>query len=194
MQRRIGLYGGTFDPVHKGHVSLVRSFLNSGHIDLIWILLTPDPPHKEHSNITDFSHRKSMLQLAFASFKNIEILDIEIELPKPSFTYQTVEYLVRKNQNTSFLYCMGSDSLTNLHKWKHPKLILNYVDLLVAKRPGFEITSIDQTFLDKTTLIDHHPLDISSTNIKMSLKSNKSIKGLVHTDVENYIKTHHLYN
>lgn len=194
MQRRIGLYGGTFDPIHMGHISLVRSFLNSGHIDLIWILLTPYPPHKEYINITEYSHRKSMLQLAFSSFKNVEILDIETELPKPSFTYQTIEYLVRNNLNSSFLYCMGSDSLTNFHKWKHPKLILNYVDLLVAKRPGFEISSIDHTFLDQTTLIDHHPLDISSTKIKMSLKSNKSIKGLVQTDVENYIKTHHLYN
>ena len=102
MQRRIGLYGGTFDPVHLGHISLVRSFLNSGHIDLIWILLAPNPPHKEHSNITEYSHRKSMLQLAFSSFKNIEILDIETELPKPSFSYQTIEYLVRINLNKLF--------------------------------------------------------------------------------------------
>lgn len=194
MHKRIGLYGGTFDPVHLGHISLVRSFLNSGCIDLIWILLTPDPPHKDTSNISDYSHRKSMLQLAYKSFKKIELLDIETELPKPSFTYKTIEYLAKKYLNVSFLYCMGSDSLKNFHNWIHPEIILNYVNLLVAKRPGFEIKRIDERILSQTTLIDHHPLDISSTSIKKLIKRNKSIRGLVQPHVQNYIKTHQLYN
>ena len=193
MPKRIGLFGGTFDPVHLGHSSLVHSFLVSGYVDLVWILLTPHPPHKEHLNLSGYAHRISMLQLAFKNIDNVEILDIESKLPKPSYTYKTIEYLVKCNPSIKFMYCMGSDSLMNFHSWKYPESILDHVDLLVAQRPGFECASIKKMFLEKIQYIDHQPLDISSTKIKSLITGNKSVYGLVHADVENYINFNQLY-
>jgi nicotinate-nucleotide adenylyltransferase len=193
MHKKIGLYGGTFDPVHAGHTALVNSFLSTDLIDELWIILTPFPPHKLNTNPTTYTRRLDMLQLAFNSMNNVVIQTFENELPKPSYTYRTIEHLRLTYSDNHFYYCLGGDSLVNFHTWKHPDRIINEVDLLVAARPGFEGQSIDATILSKTYFVEHVPLDISSTDIKLRIAGNKSIEGLVDQDVESYIRTHKLY-
>jgi len=193
MLHRIGLFGGTFDPVHVGHRALVNSFLNSGKIDELWIILSPDPPHKADVNPTEFLHRFKMLHLAFDNFDKIQILSIENKLPKPSYTYRTIQFLRKKYPDQSFYYCMGEDSLANFHSWKKPETILKETDLLVAHRPGAEHKNVDEYTLRKSDFVDHVPIDISSTQIKAAITRNNSIAGLVDTKVETYIRTHKLY-
>ena len=193
MCTRVGLYGGTFDPVHNGHISIAHSFLNSYLIDELWILLTPYPPHKVNTRKTGYSDRLNMLRLAFNS-SNIQIVTIENELPMPSYTYQTVEYLARKNSKIEFYYCLGGDSLTNFHTWKYPDKILQYVDLLIAERTGSKYSNVDELILSKSTFVDHTPINVSSTQIKSLLSKDESITHLVPPDVEKYIQNHQLYS
>ncbi len=193
MQKRIGLYGGTFDPVHTGHISLVHSFLESGFIDEIWVILTPFPPHKQDQNPTNYSHRFNMLHYAFELIEKVDILTIESELPKPSYTYRTIEYLKSEFPSHTFYYCLGGDSLVNFHTWKHPELILKHTELLVAGRRGEKYEDIDKSILEKSHFVEHELIDVSSTEIKSRISGNKSLEGLVDQKVESYIRTHQLY-
>ncbi len=192
MKSTIGLYGGSFDPVHTGHVSIAQSFLASGFINELWILLTPVSPHK-HNQPVGYNHRFEMLKLAFRDFKSVQILTIENELPKPSYTYKTIQHLRSNYPELEFKYCIGEDSLAGFDSWKHPELILKEVDLLVAKRPGNEKTEISTDIADKATFVDHTPIEISSTEIKLAIAGNKSIERLVDPKVESYIRTNKLY-
>ena len=194
MNKKIGLFGGTFDPVHTGHEELVKSFLLSGKLDELWILLTPFPPHKQHKNQASYSHRLNMLNYAFEDFENIKILTIENELPKPSYTYQSIQFLLTLHPDIQFYYCLGGDSLMNFHTWKNHGIILQYADLLVAEREGTINSNVDNKILKRSIFVDYTPINISSTGIKSLIYRNKSIKGLVHPKVSNYINHENLYS
>ncbi|MBO6793396.1 MAG: nicotinate (nicotinamide) nucleotide adenylyltransferase [Balneolaceae bacterium] len=193
MADRIGLLGGTFDPVHNGHVSIFRSFLNSDFIDELWILLTPDPPHKQGRNHSSYADRLNMLHLAVADIGNISVSTIENELPKPSFTIQTLRALKEKYSNKNFHYCIGGDSLSSFHLWKDYTSILQEVDLLVAERPDFNHSKISEDILKHTVTISHEPIRVSSTDIRERIKLGNSISDLVPQGVEDYILTKRLY-
>ncbi len=189
---KVGLFGGTFDPVHRGHISIAESFLNSGYIDELWILLTPFPPHKLKEKHVDYPNRLNMLKSAFA-YLNVKILTIENELPKPSYTYRTIQHLKSENPNTSFFFCMGEDSLEKFGTWKHYDLILNEADLLVAKRPDTNHEEVSKEILGKTVFVDHHPIDISSTEIRERIKEKDFIEKVLPDDVISLISKENLY-
>jgi len=149
--KKIGLFGGTFDPVHNGHVSIARSFMNSGVIDELWILLTPNPPHKKDGKQVQYSSRLAMLNNAFADLP-VTILTIENDLPKPSYTFQTIRHLKKEHPNYEFYFCMGEDSLAQFDTWKFFKEILEEANLLVAKRPVTDIKKYCQKFYHKLLL------------------------------------------
>lgn len=193
MQKQIGLFGGTFDPVHAGHLALAQSFLNSGFIDELWIILTPFPPHKKEFSPSNYSHRLDMLEYVFKSMAHVKILTIENELPRPSYTFKTIEFLASKHSKHRFYYCLGGDSLINFYTWKNPEIILKHVNLLVASRPGSIYDEVDNWILEKSEFIEHEPIDVSSTEIKTRIAGNNSIEGLVHPEVESYIRSNNLY-
>lgn len=191
---RIGLFGGTFDPVHKGHVSIARSFLNSGFIDQLWVLLTPYPPHKEEVQQTDYDIRLRMVKAAFEGIDHVSILTIENELPKPSYSIQTIRHLKSIHPDLSFQLCIGEDSLKNFHKWKDYELILKECELLVAQRPGVQIDNVNKKILQSTHFIEHAPFDISSTEIKERIKKgHKQLQGIP-DKVLKIIEKEHLYS
>lgn len=189
--KRIGLFGGSFDPVHTGHVEAVHSFLNSGLIDEIWVIPTPDPPHKRSSKLTAFAHRKRMLQLAFQDLDRIEISDIESGLSKPSYTLQTIRHLKKIYPEYTFYLCLGEDSLQSFHRWHKYREILEECTLLVVDRPGFNHNEVDNSILERTILVDHQPVNISSTDIRDARAINmwKSVP----KKVQEYIHQNSLY-
>lgn len=192
-QQAVGLLGGSFDPVHKGHISIAESFLNSGYISKLWILLTPDPPHKTKQVLCDFEYRFKMLEKAFEDFDNVEIKDIEKKLPKPSYTIRTLKHLSDKYPDHKFYLCMGEDSVADFKNWKDWKEILNYCDLLVARRPVDDAIELDPAVAEKTHFIDHEPIAISSTDIRERIEEGKDISALVPEQVENIICRAELY-
>lgn len=190
MKKRTGIFGGSFDPVHTGHVSLARSYLNSGLIDELLVLLTPDPPHKRNIEKPSYQHRMEMLRLAFSEMERIIISDLETILPQPSYTLQTVNHLTERYPNTRFYLCIGEDSLASFDTWYNYKLILDKSDLLTAERPGYSTEYIPENIRESVIFVDHKPIDISSTRIRnQRLKTNYDCP----QPVIDYILTHRLY-
>jgi len=168
MKTRTGIFGGSFDPVHTGHLALARSFLNSGLIHHLLVLLTPDPPHKQSRKGTSYDDRLEMLRIAFDEFSDdvITISTIECDLPRPSYTLQTIDYLREHYPNTLFYLCMGEDSLVNFHKWFRYKDIMERVNLIVAERPGYDRQSVSDEIMEHVMIIGHEPVDASSTKVR----------------------------
>lgn len=193
MPERIGLFGGTFDPVHKGHQSIADSFLKSGLIDELWILLTPYPPHKITTQQASYHIRLRMLRAVFSAKENVEIHTIENTLPKPSYSVNTIRHLKNTYPACSFYFCMGEDSLIQFHTWKFYEEILDECELLVAERPGADHINVESGIIDRTHFVEHIPLDISSSRIKEKIQNNESIQADVPESVFNIIKNERLY-
>lgn len=187
--------GGTFDPVHNGHAAIAKSFLKSGYIDELWIILTPRPPHKPGEEVTAYHHRLEMLKLAFEDWDRVVLSEIERELPEPSYTIQTLEHLASAFPDYSFILCIGSDSLRQFREWHRWRDILDMCELLVARRPDAERVSTGyEEIEEKSHYISHEPVEISSTEIREMISGNKKIPGgLLPEQVYRYIRNQNLY-
>lgn len=194
MSLRVGLFGGTFDPVHNGHLSIAQSFIDSGLLDELWVLLTLYPPHKQQIHQTSYENRLKMLEAAFKNMDRLTINTIESKLPKPSYSIHTIRYLEQKYPDAKFYYCMGEDSLTKFHTWKYYDEILEECELLVAKRPGVEHQNVKQEILDRTHFVEHTPLDISSSQIRELVSKGKPVSELVPEKVSRIIEKEQLYS
>lgn len=193
-KQAVGLLGGSFDPVHNGHLAIAKSFLESKFITHLWILPAPDPPHKTGQMLCDFQSRCKMLQSAFRHLNNVEIKDIENRLSRPSYTIQTLEYVKDQYPDYNIYLCMGEDSVADFKQWKNWEKILKFCELLVARRPSDQSLNLDPDVAGKTHFIDHQPVDISSTDIRKCIAEGKDISGLVPEQVEKIIKKANLYN
>ena len=193
MKARIGIFGGTFDPVHTGHVAIAKAFLESDEIDELWIMPAPDPPHKSQDVILQFHERFNLLESAFGNWENVTISDFENKLSVPSYSYRTIQKLKKTYPDKEFFLCIGSDSLENLTTWYHYKELANECMFLVAVRPGFNKENVEKDILERCKLVPHRPVDISSTQIRHFLKEGKDITGLVPDMVKDYILSNNLY-
>ncbi|WP_158278643.1 nicotinate (nicotinamide) nucleotide adenylyltransferase [Rhodohalobacter mucosus] len=191
MKRRVGIFGGTFDPVHSGHIEAVHSFLESGLIDEVWVMLTPDPPHKRHrSKHTPYKHRLRMLELAFSETERVKICTLERELPQPSYTLQTLQHLTTTYPDTRFFLCLGEDSVSSFHTWHRYRDILSDFSLMAVKRPGSDAVEAEDEVLEKTIFLEHKPVDISSTAIR---QNGSDMEQMVPDTVAAYMEEHELY-
>lgn len=193
MTGRIGIFGGVFDPVHMGHLSIARSFLESNVVQELIVLPSPVPPHKDTSGITSIRHRMEMLELAFQGMDNITLSDLETTLPSPSYSLQTISHLQDNYPEVLFYLCIGQDSLSNFTSWYQYKSILDRVTLLVAERPGYEKGKIPEELLEKSIFVNHKSVKISSTQIRKQTGYNINIEGELPDSVLDYIENHNLY-
>lgn len=203
---RIGLFGGTFHPVHLGHRTIAESFLRSKLFDELWILVTPDPPHKpgQQAGMVSFPDRLAMTKRAFADLDRVWVSDLEAQLPSPHFTVHTIRSIREDFPNAKLFYCMGEDSFRSFSTWYLPEEILKEVTLVVAGRPleavdGRELANpvdnIQRMALEKAVFVDHNPVDISSSHIRTLLGkgSDEELERVLHPDVLSYIHEHRLY-
>ena len=193
MVKTIGLFGGTFDPVHNGHIAIAQSFLQSKIIKELWILLTPYPPHKNDRDHTSYSIRLKMLETAFSNVKKTKILTIENELPQPSYSINTIKYLKQSHPDIMFYFCIGEDNLAHFHNWKSYSEILDEVKLLVVGRPKSDHSKVDTKILEKTIFVEHQPIAVSSSEIKDKLVLNESVQELLPPKVLDIIHDQSLY-
>lgn len=190
MGKRIGIFGGSFDPVHTGHVEAVASFLNSGLLDEVWVLLTPDPPHKRGKSQAPYNDRLAMLQLAFAEIDSVVVSTYEKELPAPSYTLQTLTNLRNDYPGHTFFLCVGGDSVNHFHKWYRFEEILEICSIIAAERPGNGMEQADHRVLEKTIFVEHNPISISSTGVRSGdIEKSRHLP----KRVEDYIRKHNLY-
>ena len=193
MNKRVGVLGGTFDPVHKGHLAIARSFLDSGFIDSLWIIPAAFPPHKNGDEVTSFTDRKAMLDLVFGHMDNVKINTIEERLSKPSYTLQTIRALKEEYPEYMFYLCLGSDSLVTFSQWYQYKEILNECSLLVARRTGFDDHQIEPEILEKTRFIPHDPIQVSSSELKEKMAGSNLPEEDLPEAVVQYIHKKKLY-
>ncbi len=192
-EKGIGLLGGTFDPVHNGHLAIAQSFLESGYLAELWLLLTPNPPHKTDQKLSDYDLRLEMSKAAFQDVEGVMVSDIEQQLPKPSYTIQTLRHLADKYPTEKFYLCIGEDSLREFKQWKNWESILDYCELLVARRPESNALELDPVISQQTHFVDHDVVDISSTRIRRSVIKGQDISSLVPSQVHHLIQHFNLY-
>ena len=184
----IGLFFGTFNPVHSGHTKIISNILQQKLFDQIWIILSPRSPHKKY-NLVDKNDRFNMLEIAFANYKNVIVSDVEFSLNEPNYTAMTLDYLKKKNSKHNFSIIMGSDSYLTLGSWLRAKDVLKN-KIYVYPRKDYVIKKIEAN----TTILDLDEMDISSTLIRN--KFQKEIEDVVqylNHDVFKYINRKNLY-
>lgn len=197
---KVGIMGGTFDPIHNGHLILAEYSKTVFNLDKILFIPTGKTPHKNNDYISSDTYRYDMTLLAINSNLNYHLSSIEIERKGITYTIDTIKYLQSKFKDVEFYFILGSDSLYNINKWKGYKELLNLCNFIVAKRPSSDNERLAETI--KSLNIKHKALiyaleapliDISSTQIRDRVKKGLSIEYLVPSSVETYIKKKKLY-
>lgn len=173
---KIGLYFGSFNPVHVGHLIITNHILNETNLKKIWFVVSPQNPFKTEASLLNEYHRLHLLRLATEEDNRVRVSDIEFHLPKPSYTANTLIYLKEKYPSNEFVIIMGSDSFQNLNKWKNWETIIENYEIVVYGRPGFKT---DNTIKAKLTILNAPQLEISSTQIREHIKAGKSIRYMV---------------
>jgi nicotinate-nucleotide adenylyltransferase len=181
---KIGLYFGSFNPIHIGHLIIASYIANSTDVQKIWFVVSPQNPHKPSSSLLNEYQRLHLVNLAIEGDDRFKASNIEFTLPKPSYTIDTLAYLQEKYPNYEFDIIIGSDSINNLHNWKNYEQLIKNYSFLVYERPGFFPNFSTEI---KATLIKAPMLDISSTQIRNYIKSSKSISYLTTKAVEEEI-------
>jgi nicotinate-nucleotide adenylyltransferase len=181
---KIGLYFGSFNPIHTGHLIIANHILNETSIQKIWFVISPQNPFKPSASLLNEYDRLFLVQKAIGDNENFRAIDIEFSLPRPSYTSHTLSYLGEKYPAYQFSIIMGSDSFQNLPAWNNAKTIIDNYQILVYRRPGFQVESDHGA---KVEVLDAPLLEISATHIRKLIQMGKSIKYLVPEVVENEI-------
>lgn len=187
---KIGLYFGSFNPIHMGHLMIANHMINNVAIDKVWFVVSPQNPLKPSNTLLNEYHRLHLVELAIQDNNKFRASNIEFQLPKPSYTIDTLTYLSEKFPNEEFSIIMGSDSIQNITKWKNYETLLKHYKVYVYKRPGFEY---DETVYPNVTGVSTPHLDISATHIREQIKAGKSIRYLVPDAVRLYIEQNNYY-
>ena len=198
---RIGLFGGTFDPVHHGHLIMAERCREDAKLDAVWFVPSYRPPHKTDRAVTRFESRVEMLQLAVASQPLFRIEQIEKELPPPSYTVETVAALQAKHPEHAWELIVGGDVLPDLAHWLQPQRLLSLTSLLVVPRPGTPLLSADQLAVllkmprdgVRLTTVISPPIDIASREIRTRVGRGQTIRFMLPRAVEEYIREKKLY-
>ncbi|MGL5111190.1 MAG: nicotinate (nicotinamide) nucleotide adenylyltransferase [Flavobacterium sp.] len=199
---KIGLYFGTFNPIHVGHLIIANHMAEHTDLDQIWMVVTPHNPFKKKNTLLDDYHRLQMVHLATASYPKIKPSDIEFKLPQPNYTITTLVHLQEKHPKDEFALIMGEDNLKSLHKWKNFEAILAHHSIYVYPRiEAKEATVENHTDLEKTLFINHPKInvinapvvEISATLIRDTIKLGKNIRPLLPHAVWEYLDHNNFY-
>lgn len=188
---KIGLFFGSFNPIHNGHLIIANYVCETTDLDKVWLVVSPHNPLKQKESLLREQDRLHLINLAIEDNKNLKATNIEFKLPKPSYTIDTLTYLKEKYPQHVFSLIMGSDNLETLHKWKNFELILQNYPIYVYNREG----SAKNPFPNKPNIhFLHFPfLDISATFIRVNLKKGTSMQYFLPDPVWKYIDEMHLY-
>lgn len=188
---KVGLFFGSFNPIHTGHMIIAQTMLDSPHIDELWFVVSPQNPFKKNKNLLHEFDRLDMVDAAIANNPKFRTCDIEFNLPKPNYTAHTLAVLSEKHPDNAFSLIIGGDNLASFHKWKNYEVILNHHELLVYPRPQSKTPQIEIT--DQIHFVEAPLLDISATFVRSKIKDGYSIKYLVPLEVEEFIERKKFY-
>jgi nicotinate-nucleotide adenylyltransferase len=187
---KTGLFFGSFNPIHNGHLMLAKYILNEYDLDEIWFVVSPQNPLKDKRTLLDEHHRLQLVRLAVEDEPKFKASDIEFKLDKPSFTINTLVHLKEKYKRP-FVLLMGADSAASLKKWKNYEAILDDYEIYVYPRQG---DNVDTILKHKNLKIINAPqFELSATYIRQAIKAKKDVRFLLSEKVYNYVKEMHFY-
>jgi nicotinate-nucleotide adenylyltransferase len=188
---KIGLFFGSFNPVHNGHLIIANYICETTGLDKVWLVVSPQNPFKEKQSLLHEYDRLHLIQLAIEGNTNLRASDAEFKLPKPSYTIDTLTHLQEKYPEHTFSLIMGGDNLVSLHKWKNYELIVRDHDIYVYKREG----AMENPYADKASVhfLDVPLLDISATFIRENIQAGHSMQYFLPDKVWEYVRDYNLY-
>jgi nicotinate-nucleotide adenylyltransferase len=189
---RIGLFFGSFNPIHVGHLIIANLMAETTDLKKVWFVVSPHNPFKPSKGLLHEFDRFDMVRAAIHDNYNLEACDVEFNLPKPSYTIHTLTYLQEKHPDKNFSIIMGEDNLISFRKWKNYEMILRDYGLYVYPRPGMQPSELKSH--PNVRFVEAPLLDISATFIRNCVKSNKSIRYLVPDSVEEIILARGFYS
>ncbi len=190
-KKKVGLFFGSFNPVHNGHMIIANYILEFSELEQIFFVVSPQNPFKKKVSLLADYHRLALVKEAIADNDRFHACDIEFKMPKPSYTIDTLTYLKEKYPEKEFSLIMGSDNLQNFHKWKNSNQIIKNHKIYVYPRPGFQEKKFQTS---KNIIIINAPLmEISATFIRNAVKDKKDIRYFMPERVWNYLKEMHFY-
>ena len=193
-KKKIGILGGTFNPIHNGHLSLAKEAYEQHNLDKVWIMVSPNPPHKAGTTIVDVSHRNNMVKNAIEPFEYLEFSDYEQRREGFIYTAETLTLLKKDYPENEYFFIIGGDSLENIEKWYHPEIVLANCILLAAGRDDLfnealvnRINELNAKYNADIRMVKMTPMDVSSTEIRAGDFDD------VPESVRRYIEENHLY-
>ena len=188
---KTGLYFGSFNPIHNGHLAIANYMREFTDLDEVWFVISPQNPFKSKQNMLPDYQRLELVELAIDDTPGFRASNIEFQLPKPSYTVDTLAYLYDKYPDKEFVLIMGSDNLVNFHKWKNFNEILRYHQIYVYPRPNTPDTTLMAN--PKIKITEAPLMEISSSFIRKAIKEKKDVRFFLPPKVWNYIKEMHFY-
>jgi len=193
VKKKIGLFFGTFNPIHVGHLTIANHLVEYSDLDQVWLIVTPHSPFKKKSSLLDNNHRYQMVDRAVEDYSKLKASNIEFKLPQPNYTINTLAYLEEKFNETEFALIMGEDNLKSFHKWKNYELILENYHLYIYPRisEGKLETQFDNH--SKVHKINAPIMELSSTFIRKAIRDGKNIRPMLPEGVWNYLDEMNFY-
>ena len=191
---KIGLFFGSFNPIHYGHLAMAQFLKEEDIFDQIWMVVSPNNPLKENFELADAHHRLKLVQLAVEDFPFLKSCDVEFSLPVPSYTIDTLHYLDTQNPNYEFSLILGTDNIENFHKWKNYEEIQNKYKIYVYPRSTGNTKNTNQLIDHQNIIyIDAPLLPISATEIRTLLRQKKPVDNFIPHSVIQYIEKEEIY-
>ena len=188
---KTGLYFGSFNPIHIGHMAIANFMIEFSDLEQLWFVVSPHNPLKEKKSLLKDYHRLEMVRLAVEDDDRFRASDIEFKLPTPSYTIDTLAYLEEKNPGREFQLVMGADGLRTFHKWKHADLIVEKYHRLIYPRPGMDPGAVSRN--PNATVVNAPLMEISSSFIRMAIREGKDVRHLVPAGAYQYMREMHFY-
>jgi nicotinate-nucleotide adenylyltransferase len=189
----IGVFGGTFNPPHVGHLIVMESVQDQLSFDRVLFIPSANPPHKKNPTLAPSEHRFAMTKLAIDDNKAYEVSDLEIQRVGTSYTIDTLKILNSLYPSASLSLIIGADNFVEIDSWRSPEEIFSMADVLVMSRPGFSTTNVRHSYSRHVRFVNVPSVGISGSDIRRRIKQNRTIRYLVPDSVLKYIHHHRLY-
>jgi nicotinate-nucleotide adenylyltransferase len=191
--KKIGLYFGTFNPIHVGHLTIANYMVEFSDLDEVWMVVTPHNPHKKKKTLLDDTHRLTMVRVALEDYPKLKASNIEFDLPQPNYTVHTLAHLEETYPDHAFCLIMGEDNLKNFHKWKNYDVILDRYAIYVY--PRISEGTVEHQFIghEKITKVNAPIMELSSTFIRKAISEGKNIRPMLPQNVWEYLDEMNFY-